>query len=151
MHLGLFVVDQTPWKASLTQTLLCVLLCRMLPWHASGWTMFSNWHCEKSLHPKSLLALFALVKFVFSYPKKLQQFSSSLGGGDKCTFGIRILWSFYCGCTVQDLMVHGAKMRRSRCEFVAAIKGLCTDECVWTALVAVLVSRDLSLYIVYIV
>lgn len=71
--------------------------------------------------------------------------------GDKCTFGIRILWSFYCRCTVRDEMVHGAKMRQSRCEFVAALKGLCTEECVWTALVAVLVSRDLSLYIVYIV
>ncbi len=44
-----------------------------------------------------------------------------------------------------------SEMRQSRCEFVAAIKGLCTEECVRTALVAVLVSRDLSLYIVYIV
>lgn len=42
-------------------------------------------------------------------------------------------------------------MRQSRCVcLLLRLKGLCTKECVWTALVAVLVSRDLSLYIVYI-
>lgn len=49
-------------------------------------------------------------------------------------------------------MVHGVKMNQSKCEFVVVLKkGLCTEECVRTALVAVLVCRDLSLSILYIV
>lgn len=59
---------------------------------------------------------------------------------------------FLCRCTEPEFNGPWSKNKTKQVWVCCCIlKGLCTEECVWAALVAVLVSKDLRLYIVYIV
>lgn len=85
-----------------------------------------------------LISLRSLRHQLYFHILKPATFQPVTGGN----FALEI--KFYRRCTRQELMVHGVKTRQSKC-VCCCVKGLCTKECVWTALVAVLVCRDLSL------
>lgn len=118
-------------------------ICRTFPRHPSTWTLFLNWHCKKTFAWTSFLHL-VLWKVFFFVIHKLQQISLSLGR--KCSSGIRILLQMYSTRLYGPWSENEIKQVRVCC----CEKVLCAKECVWTALVAVLVSRELSLYIVYV-